>query len=469
MENKSIIQWLGLPEAFGYFILVVSFILCIAPYFPGYDFGQFKVPKFSTSLNRKLKFLGPIFLILAILINRSPVPLLQHYLFKDEKSYYEHCAYSYPVAYNNIDEFKKVLREGAKIKAVEELFSDNKLKDIIGEDNATTKREELIPILKESVVLEEEKYENSPSDFGKSCIFFKATQKLGDKITEFIEIEEYCGSALPKIQEEAIYKQISPQLWSELKKYNNPKLRQLVNENNFKSFVEWETKDYFKGEERCRLIKFRILPIRLQVFLTEDEFNNIPEVKGVDENNKKAEFQFTVLSDKYNWAFESDETTKLEGKDASIRNLLFREDMLSGFIKASELISAGTASCEEKEPGEENKRAYRRAKKLDGWLNEALEKHDNLTTKNLAIKKRYTLNLGKYKEKEEECSLDKEETAYQRKVIIISIISKDTEVNLCQALRNAMQNRSQDLSFNIKNYESFELRESNSDVNICTP
>ncbi|GGA09165.1 hypothetical protein [Okeania sp. KiyG1] len=162
---------------------------------------------------------------------------------------------------------------------------------------------------------------------------------------------------------------------------------------------------------------------------------------------KKAEFQFTVLSDKYNWEFSSDDKTQLKGKDASIRNLLSGEYMILGFRKASELISVGTASCEGG-TATENERSKIRAGKLDEWLQEALEKHD------LKDKPRYTLNLGKYKG---ECSPKTEqETAPQRRIIIIGIIDRDKDVNLSEALRNAMEKR-QDLSFYTKNYSLFKL------------
>ncbi|NET76773.1 MULTISPECIES: hypothetical protein [Okeania] len=85
---------------------------------------------------------------------------------------------------------------------------------------------------------------------------------------------------------------------------------------------------------------------------------------------------------------------------------------------------------------------------MDEWLHEALEKHD------LKDKPGYTLNLGKYKG---ECSpKTKQETAPQPRIIIIGIIDRDKDVNLSEALSNAMEKR-QDLSFYIKNYSLFKL------------
>lgn len=69
MENKiSIIKLLGLPETFAVVLLTFSFILLLAPYFSGADFGLFKIPQFTDSARKKLKIIGPIiFLVLVIL------------------------------------------------------------------------------------------------------------------------------------------------------------------------------------------------------------------------------------------------------------------------------------------------------------------------------------------------------------------------------------------------------------------
>ena len=69
----------------------------------------------------------------------------------------------------------------------------------------------------------------------------------------------------------------------------------------------------------------------------------------------------------------------------------------------------------------EDKRAYSRAINLRKWLKQALEKHDDLKAK-----ERYTLTLGKYKG---ECSGNGQKTAPQRRVIIISIISRGPDMD----------------------------------------
>lgn len=65
---------MGLPETFAVLLLTFSFILLLAPYFSGADFGLFKIPPFTDSARKKLKIIGPIvFLALVMLF----VPMMR--------------------------------------------------------------------------------------------------------------------------------------------------------------------------------------------------------------------------------------------------------------------------------------------------------------------------------------------------------------------------------------------------------
>lgn len=73
-EKASIIKLLGLPETFAVLLLTFSFILLLAPYFSGADFGLFKIPQFTNSARKELKLIGPIvFLVLVMLF----VPMIR--------------------------------------------------------------------------------------------------------------------------------------------------------------------------------------------------------------------------------------------------------------------------------------------------------------------------------------------------------------------------------------------------------
>ncbi|GGA09171.1 hypothetical protein [Okeania sp. KiyG1] len=74
-------------------------------------------------------------------------------------------------------------------------------------------------------------------------------------------------------------------------KEHEPKLGQRGRKEILSLVEKQVSEKNLNSEEDCELselIKISILPIKLQAILTADEFKNIPEVKGVDENNKKS-------------------------------------------------------------------------------------------------------------------------------------------------------------------------------------
>ena len=58
----------GLPQAFGVVLLVLSVILCAAPYAERMNFGQLNIPEFSEIAKKRLKFIGPIILASCLLL-----------------------------------------------------------------------------------------------------------------------------------------------------------------------------------------------------------------------------------------------------------------------------------------------------------------------------------------------------------------------------------------------------------------
>lgn len=59
---------LGIPDGFGAVLLTFGFILVLAPYFSGADFGAFKIPLFTERARKWLKIIGPVVFTLFILI-----------------------------------------------------------------------------------------------------------------------------------------------------------------------------------------------------------------------------------------------------------------------------------------------------------------------------------------------------------------------------------------------------------------
>ena len=56
----------GIPDSITGTIVTLCIALTLAPYAAGMDFGVIKVPTFSPAARRRLKFAGPLLLILAI-------------------------------------------------------------------------------------------------------------------------------------------------------------------------------------------------------------------------------------------------------------------------------------------------------------------------------------------------------------------------------------------------------------------
>lgn len=56
-------------------VLTFVFILCLAPYLSGADFGLFKIPQFTDVARKRLKIIAPIFLLLSIMLFVPIIPL----------------------------------------------------------------------------------------------------------------------------------------------------------------------------------------------------------------------------------------------------------------------------------------------------------------------------------------------------------------------------------------------------------
>ena len=69
---SSVLDILSLPTEFVVTVLSIVLVMALAPYCGGQDFGFFKVPQFSETINLRLKWLGPAF-FLGILLLLAPV------------------------------------------------------------------------------------------------------------------------------------------------------------------------------------------------------------------------------------------------------------------------------------------------------------------------------------------------------------------------------------------------------------
>lgn len=68
MNRESIFKYLNLPEGFGELTISFAFILLIAPYFSGLDFGIVRIPQFRENTKKTFKFFGPVLFAFSILL-----------------------------------------------------------------------------------------------------------------------------------------------------------------------------------------------------------------------------------------------------------------------------------------------------------------------------------------------------------------------------------------------------------------
>src|SRR5712692_5480495 len=85
---KSPYQLLGIPDSVAWLCVGVALIFALAPYLAGLDFGIFKIPTFDDRGKRRLKWIGPILIILSMVLFipleslKPPIPQL-HVLPQD--------------------------------------------------------------------------------------------------------------------------------------------------------------------------------------------------------------------------------------------------------------------------------------------------------------------------------------------------------------------------------------------------
>jgi len=84
---QSSLSYLGLPDQFGVALLLLALVLLLSPYLAATDLGVIKVPEFNPIVKRRLRILGPIAMVGAVLLH---VPLVQ----KDETRKAAACSIS---------------------------------------------------------------------------------------------------------------------------------------------------------------------------------------------------------------------------------------------------------------------------------------------------------------------------------------------------------------------------------------
>jgi hypothetical protein len=170
-------------------------------------------------------------------------------------------------------------------------------------------------------------------------------------------------------------------------------------------------------------------------------------ISGQDTTGKKAEFKIRILSQEYRWRLGSSEQIEI-GRiiDESwnrFKTLLKSDNMQHYMNKASDIICLGLASEEGVEAAEQN-RTDVRADVLADLIRENLPKDSSANI--------YVLSLGKFINDGNDRIID---TSYQRRIVLISVIEKNPEVDICTALNNALLNYELQTTFDIRKYSSY--------------
>jgi hypothetical protein len=74
-DKLSLFKLLGLPEPFGVVLLTISFVLFLAPFLSGKDFGVIIIPEFKHATKKRLKKVGPIVFIICLLLFFPLIPI----------------------------------------------------------------------------------------------------------------------------------------------------------------------------------------------------------------------------------------------------------------------------------------------------------------------------------------------------------------------------------------------------------
>lgn len=168
-------------------------------------------------------------------------------------------------------------------------------------------------------------------------------------------------------------------------------------------------------------------------------------VKGQDASGRVAAFRVLVLPGDQHWQFASDEVVLgPDGEEIDVPGRLQSATIHELLASGTHLICVGAASVEGSIP-EEERRAAKRAGKLAAWAASAMPE-------NLAL---YTLSLGRYNTRCSDCT--QEDTAPQRRVVLILVAASHDGVDLRGALRNALSNNPA-FPLDLDRYSRFELR-----------
>jgi hypothetical protein len=73
VDGHPLTETAGVPDGLGLTLFLIALSLAMAPYWPGADFGVFRIPEFSPAWRRRLRVVGPM-VLLVVVVAHVPVP-----------------------------------------------------------------------------------------------------------------------------------------------------------------------------------------------------------------------------------------------------------------------------------------------------------------------------------------------------------------------------------------------------------
>lgn len=155
-------------------------------------------------------------------------------------------------------------------------------------------------------------------------------------------------------------------------------------------------------------------------------------VDGIDEAGRKASFDVVVMTRDFTWVRGSSDQLARQGialSEAQVGTEVLTAEIRNGLSKSADLIAVGTAS-QEGVAANETGRADRRSRTSARWLSGAVMPPPRI----------WLLNLGQF---QEACGAeDTTDTAWQRPFMMIGVRKQEAGVDLGQALKNAISDKS---------------------------
>ncbi len=179
---------------------------------------------------------------------------------------------------------------------------------------------------------------------------------------------------------------------------------------------------------------------------TETDFpGTTTDAQGHDSHGKGASFKIYVFSRDFAWVYQSDRDVEYQGTPDDIGPHLRSLGLQENFRNAKALIAVGAASQEGTETIEE-RRAKRRAERLQRWVKENVAGTQRL----------YTLSMGRFVGPAIEATTTAQ-TAPQRSIVIVAVVAEEENVNMAEALKSALIEE-EAFPFGLEQYSDFELR-----------